>query len=324
MRIPLRALSIIAAAASLAATLLSCSFQAPRISAPRYALVYGVSIYQSAHQESSAYYPYVPANPQPASFFNLSYSDDDSKDFSTEMTTQDWTVLERIKGSAGNTAAQPTKAQMNLDIDDLAATIGSDSTVLIYFSGHGTLVGGTSYIVPYLGISDSLTPSVDYSLCVSPSDLGSMISRLPTKNVIVILDTCYSGGFASSSGAMDASPSNYSSMAAYSAFGSALANFGSLLAANASASGDKATIVLSAAGSRELSYETREYAHGVFTYYLLEAAARGDRDGDGAITVTEAYSYAAEAIKSKFNLSYGAAFLPHISGDTRDLVLFMD
>jgi helicase len=163
---------------------------------------------------------------------------------------------------------------------------------------------------------------LDPSTVISAPQLAEMLSILPTKNIIVILDSCYSGGFVPSGSSIDGSPASYYSMASYSALGTAIGNFGSLLVANASASGGKTPIVLSAAGSAELSYETAELSHGVFTYYLLEAATKGDKDGDGIVTTTEAYSYASEAIKSKFDSVYGASFLPHISGDTRDLALF--
>jgi hypothetical protein len=70
-------------------------------------------------------------------------------------------------------------------------------------------------------------------------------------------------------------------------------------------------------------------AHGVFTYYLLQAATKGDSDGDGVVTTTEAYAYTAKSIKewdatlTSTDTANGTyPFLPHISGDTRDLVLF--
>jgi hypothetical protein len=297
----------------------SCSMGTTTITAPRYALVYGVSTYNSSGVEGN--YP------------NLTYSDDDAKSMADLMASQSWTVSERIKGlavSGGQTAYLPTKAQMVADISALSS-ISSDSTVFIYFSGHGTIANNISYIVPYLGVSDSSSPTVDYTKCVSPSDLNSMLSVLPTKNVIVIFDTCNSGGFVSSSGATDSSPSDYSQMQSYSAFSTAMAKFGSLLVANASASGAKTPIVISAAGTNESSYDgTTAMAHGVFTYFLLKAASQGDSDGDGFVTTTEAYAYTAKYIKAwgaaltfadYFNYGY-FPFLPHISGDTRDLVLF--
>lgn len=111
----------------------------------------------------------------------------------------------------------------------------------------------------------------------------------------------------------------------FSAFATALSNFGSLLVANASASGAKTPIVLSAAGTNESSYDgTVAMQHGVFTYYLLQAATNGDGNGDGVVTTTEAYAYTFAAIKAQWDSDpYVIAFLPHISGGTRDLVLFV-
>jgi uncharacterized caspase-like protein len=70
--------------------------------------------------------------------------------------------------------------------------------------------------------------------------------------------------------------------------------------------------------------------HGVFTYYLLDAAINGDTNRDGIVTTTEAYAYTEAKIKAWYlGLSDAAiahfgysAFLPHISGGARDLVLF--
>jgi uncharacterized caspase-like protein len=214
---------------------------------------------------------------------------------------------------------------LNADILALSSQITSNSTVLFYFSGHGTYFNGTAYIVPYDGISDAENPVLDLSNCIAPADLNSLFAILPTKNIIVILDTCYSGGFVSPGSSIDSSPQDYSSMPYFSAFATALSNFGSLLVANASASGAKTPIVLSAAGTNESSYDgTVAMQHGVFTYYLLQAATNGDGNGDGVVTTTEAYAYTFAAIKAQWDSDpYVIAFLPHISGGTRDLVLFV-
>ena len=69
-------------------------------------------------------------------------------------------------------------------------------------------------------------------------------------------------------------------MQSFSAFSTALSNFGSLLSANASASRPEIAIVLSAAGSEESSYDgTSAMQHGVFTYYLLQAATNAGSGG---------------------------------------------
>jgi len=322
-------------AGALALVFASCA-QKVEITAPRYALVYGVSTYQSMYLESDQYYPYT-STPAPSKLINLSYSDDDANSIAALMQGEGCTVYSRIKGDVisndpaqDSTPNKPTKAQMLADISRLAS-ISSDATVILYFSGHGTTNGGTPYIVPYEGVTDAVNYSIDLSACVSPSDLNGMLSQLPTKNLIVIFDTCYSGGFVSPGSAIDASPQDYSSMPSFSAFSTAVANFGSLLSANASASGQKAPIVISAAGSEESSYDgTTAMQHGVFTYFLLQAASKGDSNGDGVVTTTEAFAYTQKAIISwgssltAADYANFAPFLPHISGGTRDLVLFTD
>jgi hypothetical protein len=287
-----------------AIVIVSCSVSAPTITAPRYALVYGIIDY-------------------PGTINDLQYSVNDADSMKGLFSQQGWKVSESIN-------SQVTKAQIIIDFASLSK-ISSDSTVLLYYSGHGTTVGTTAYLVTYdslipyyVGTSDE-TSSFDSTNAISPGDLSAFLAMLPTKNVIVILDSCYSGAFASSSAATDSSPSDYSSMASYSAFSTAMSHFGSLLVANASASGGKTPIVLSGAGSQEKDYESGTLGHGIFTYYLLQAATLGDADGDGVVTTTEAYAYAAAAIKSQWDSNpFISAFLPHISGDTRDLVLFTD
>ena len=164
------------AVAIFAATALSSCAQSVKITAPRFALVYGVSVYQSMYPEGE-YYGDIRTD-------NLSYSDDDAKSLGDLLANQGWTVQERIKGdivSGGETSYLPTKAQLISDITALSSLITSDSTVLVYFSGHGDTQNGITYIVPYLGVADSTSPVEDLSKCISPDDLSSMLSSFPRK-----------------------------------------------------------------------------------------------------------------------------------------------
>jgi uncharacterized caspase-like protein len=290
----------VGAACALALVLAACSFEAPKISAPRYALVVGVTIYQHAT--------------------DLTYPVNDATSMSNLLSSQGWSTT---------LTQDPTRIDIVNGIASVASGIDPEATFLFYFSGHGDLLSdnSTAIIAPtdanFITVNGNTV--LDPSTVISASQLAAMLSALPTKNIIVILDSCYSGGFIPSGSATDASPQNYASMAAFSAFGAALGNFGSLLVANAEASGKKTPIVISAAGTNESSYDgTPAMAHGVFTYYLLQSATLGDKDGDGVVTTTEAYSYTAAAIKSKYDPIYAPAFLPHISGGTRDLALFIN
>jgi uncharacterized caspase-like protein len=293
--------------AVVAASLCSCAQATSSITSTRYALVYGIEDY-------------------PGTIYDLTYTKDDADSMAALLGTEGWTVSESTDSSA-------TRARVVSDIASVASSASSDSTVLIYYSGHGTLENGVTYILPYDSIVASNVGTRDESIsldagsALSQSDLSTLISTLPTKNVIIILDSCYSGGFVDSGSSIDASPSSYATMEKYSAFATALANFDDLLVSNASATGDKTPIVISAAGSGESSYDGSEsMGHGVFTYYLLKSSDSGDSDGDGVVTTTEAFAYTTEYIKawdSKLTAHSGEdPFLPHISGGTRDLVLF--
>ena len=292
----------------------SCA-QDVKITAPRYALVYGIATYLQ--------------NP-------LTYTVADAQGMKSTLLGHGWnsaTVRERENAAV-------TKAQIKADILSLSG-ISSDSTILVYYSGHGTFVDATRgplyypaysgpYIVPYDAVGSSGLDITTIANLISPDELESWLAQTGTKNFLVIFDSCYSGGFILPSSTIDASPPDYSSMPSYSAFSTAMSNFGNLLVANASASGGKTPIVLSAAGSAESSYDgTSTMAHGVFTYYLLQAAANGDIDGDGFVTMTEAYAYTAKSVQAwgaaLTQADYNAGifpFLPHLSGGTRDLVLF--
>lgn len=288
----------------------SCS-QSVTITAPRYALVYGVRAYLYDT--------------------GLKYTVLDARGVEATLQSDKWNASELEDAAV-------TKARIRSDILSLSS-VSSNSTVLVYFSGHGTFVDASwgsvyptysgGYIVPYDAVDASGLTSSTIANLISPSELASWLSQVGTKNVIVVLDCCNSGAFVSPGSASDASPQNYSSMPAFSAFSAAFTNFGNLLAANAAANGGMSPIVISAAGTDESSYDgTSAMQHGVFTYYLLQAAANGDSNGDGLVTTTEAFSYTQKAViawgSSLTSADYGSylPFLPHISGGTRDLVLF--
>lgn len=295
------------------ALLLASSCAQGSITTSRYALIIGISNYKNLSDEDNLTYPVVDAE----SMENL-------------LEEQHWTV-ETLKD------AEASESGIKSAIHDFFAGIPPTATALIYYSGHGTLVNGgysgDPAIVPYDLDSTTWTP------LITADDLSTWISDyIPTKNVIVILDSCYSGGFVDSGDSSDTISSSYSSQTSGSVTAlplSALTDFGSLLVKNAEATGGLVPIVISAAGSAEYSYEDPAasdpesilgLAHGVFTYYLLESATEGDSNGDGYVSCTEAYTYTAKAIDKYWNGSVGRwdSFYPHISGGLRDLVLFTD
>lgn len=311
--------------ASLAmAILASCSLSNQGVTVPgnRYALVIGVQDYpDSAHNNS-----------------DLKYTDDDAAELADALIGQGWTVNTRLisTSDAGiDTDGSPTYANIKAAVEALSTD--DSATILVYFSGHGSTDDGTPYIIPYDGLTTDETPYYgnyyqvyDQTKWITPATLRSWMESVPAKNRILILDSCYSGGFTGDANAVDTSPDDYSLKYGTSAdtgiLAAALANFNSLVAGNLAALGSRDTVALSACGPDEESYDgTASMANGVFTYYLLKAADYGDSDGDGLVTVAEAYAYAKEQIKGNWNAlyyGYDEDFLPHISGGTGDIALY--
>lgn len=278
--------------------LASCSLGSASITTTRKALLIGIADY--------------PGRPN-----DLTYPAADAEAMQILLKAQGWETKTL-------TDAQATKSGIQTAIHYFLGSVPANGTALIYYSGHGTVSDiGDALLVPYDFDTSAWTGGI------SASDLSTWFEAdLLTKNVIVIADSCFSGGFVPSSDSADTIGQEYAADSGGSVYSSplaALGSFGDLLAANAAAKGILSPVVISAAGSRESSYDgTSSMGHGVFTYYLLESATKGDANGDGYVTCTEAYSYAAKAVNWAWNNSIGGnkEFYPHISGGLRDLALF--
>lgn len=272
----------------------------------RYAIVIGISDYLSAR--------------------DLEYPDDDAAAMAAILSAKGW----RIDTKNILTNEEATKEGIEAAIARLANKVGSDAdaTVLLYYSGHGASLGGEAYLVPYdasfkLGI-------IDPESLISAASISSSLDALDCDDKLLIVDACYSGGFIESGASIDASSQDAS--ADNAVYGSELAfetlfNFGELLSASLGGAADPGILAISACGSEELSYDDDVHLHGVFSYYLIAAAEEGDANFDGCVTATEAFAYARRQIEEHWNptnKAWGTALLPHISGGTGDLVLFVN
>ena len=82
---------------------------------------------------------------------------------------------------------QATKSNILQSISSTFSGADSNDISYFYFSGHGSLLGGTSYICPA-----DITSYVDSAISVS--ELENALSSIPGTKV-VFLDSCHSGGF---------------------------------------------------------------------------------------------------------------------------------
>lgn len=166
------------------------------------------------------------------------------------------------------TARPPTKANILAALAGLAQRVQPADTVLVFVASHGMPDAGEYYILVQDSTADDATrvdaaarrgeriaPGGAASL-MSGTELVEAMRRLPGRR-IVVLDTCYAG----------------------------LAGTGAdpfvLIKRSASAQ----LAVVSAASGDELSLESAELGHGIFTYMLMKALRREIGPASGPLTV---------------------------------------
>jgi len=151
----------------------------------------------------------------------------------------------------------------------LSNNVEKESTVFVYYSGHGApnLNTGDAYLVPYDG-DPSFIEQTGYSLKRMYDALG----KLQAKEIIVALDSCFSGAGGRSVIAKGARP--------------LVVNLQNNMALS------KNMMVLSASSGEQISSTYDEKGHGLFTYFLLKGIKNEDVvRQDGSIAVSDLFSY---------------------------------
>lgn len=145
-----------------------------------------------------------------------------------------------------------------------------EAKIILYYAGHGipNEGNGSAFLLPVDGVGNDI--STGYSLDKLYADLSSK----PAKNVIVLLDACFSG--AKRDGGMLASARGVA-----------------IKAKQNSPKGNM--VVLSAAQGDETAYPYKEKGHGMFTYYLLKKL----QETKGDITFGELADYVTSEVKKQ-------------------------
>jgi uncharacterized caspase-like protein len=151
---------------------------------------------------------------------------------------------------------------------NMEKSTGGDLAVIM-FSGHGTVIDGQFYLVPY-GVDNS-TPARRKSVAIAASEFQSEISKLAKRGrVLVLLDACRSEGL----------------------IGTAVRGADVLRSVLA----DSNVTVLTSSTADKLSREDEKWQHGAFTKDLLDALGAGDdidADRNGVISMAELTAYLA-------------------------------
>jgi hypothetical protein len=173
-------------------------------------------------------------------------------------------VLEELGGfEAGDVEVlrDPGVSEVERAIERLTARVQDDaardeeSMALFYYSGHAR--------------SQALDLGDD---ALALPELRAKLEAIPATVRVVVLDACQTGAFSQVKGAEPAAMFSWQSVNELSAEGLA---------------------VLASSTGAELSQESPEIGGSYFTHHLV-SGLRGaaDRDGDGAVTLAEAYDYA--------------------------------
>lgn len=172
--------------------------------------------------------------------------------------------------------------------------VESEDTVFVYFSGHGApnAKTGEAYLVPYDGDPVFLN-NTGYSL----SRLYQSLANLPAKEVVVVLDSCFSGAGGRSVIAKGMRPI--------------------ITEVKSPLLGKGKTIVLAASSGQQVSSTYEQKAHGLMTYFFLKGLqGEADTNKDGKIDIAELFEYLRPQVERVARRDFNNEQTPLLLGDT--------
>ena len=160
-----------------------------------------------------------------------------------------------------------TKGDLEKYFDQwLKNVVDKNGTVFVYYSGHGApnAATGDAYLVPYDG-DPAFIEQTGYSL----KRLYENLAKLPAKNIIVALDSCFSG-----------------------AGGKSVSAKGSRALVRVEKTSALNIAVLTASLDNQISSSYEDKGHGVFTYFLLKGVKEMlGEDKNSKLELGELYNY---------------------------------
>ena len=174
----------------------------------------------------------------------------------------------------------------------LGNRVDQGDSVFIYFSGHGAPnpKTGEAYIVPYDG-DPAYIDTTGYPL----KRLYEQLAKLPAKEVVVLLDSCFSGAGGRSVLAKGARPMGLSSEKAMVAGGK--------------------TVVMAASSGDQISSTYTTKSHGLLTYFFLKGLqGEGDQNKDGVIEIGELFNYMKPQVERVARREYNNEQVPQLLG----------
>ena len=171
--------------------------------------------------------------------------------------------------------------------------VEKDDSVFVYYSGHGAPNPKTTeaYLVPYDG-DPTFLDATGYPL----KRLYEHLAKLPAKEVVVVLDSCFSGAGGRSVIAKGMRPAVVS-----------VEN--PILAAGK-------TAVLTASAGDQVSSTYDQKGHGLLTYFFLKGLqGEADQNRDNTIELAEVYMYLKPQVERVARREFNNEQTPQLLGD---------
>jgi len=183
----------------------------------------------------------------------------------------------------------------------LPRNVNEHSRVFFYFSGHGAPDVETkqAYLVPWDG-----DPKFLENTAYPVKRLYEKLNSLPAKEVVVALDTCFSGLGGRSVVPKGSRPMGLS-------IESPLAAIGRL-------------VVFTASANDEISGSEDTQGHGLFTYYFLKGLNGATKESGGHVTVKGLHNFLSPEVQNEArrqNRSQTPQLLPPHAGNLATLIL---
>ncbi|MCX5853684.1 MAG: caspase family protein [Deltaproteobacteria bacterium] len=178
----------------------------------------------------------------------------------------------------------------------LPNNVETGGTVFVYYSGHGApnTKTGDAYLVPYDG-DPSFIEQTGYPL----KKLYKSLNKLQAKEIIVALDSCFSGAGGRSVIAKGARP--------------LVMNLQSNMILS------KNMTVLSASSGDQTSSTYDEKGHGLFTYFMLKGIKNEDVvKPDGSIKMDDLFGYIKPQVERIARKQYNNEQTPQLMGEKKN------
>ncbi|MDQ3231375.1 MAG: caspase family protein, partial [Pseudobdellovibrionaceae bacterium] len=214
----------------------------------------------------------------------LNFADKDAQEFHEKLAAQGYSGPILTPKSTDLTAV--TTASMRAALKRLEQqNLNEDDTIVIYYSGHGTLALAADAksqsfgLRKYFVTADTKLDQIA-STGLSQDEILETFHRLKSRRKALIVDACHSGG-----GKAFLTPNVIELLSMQK---------GSL-PRDVTDQAFEGSGIFTASAWGEEALENSQLGNGVYTHFLLEGMGH-DMDGDGAVRMSEAHSYASHKV----------------------------